>query len=366
MNNKRTSLLGVSTPCYIPATVAGNMPHLTQDNCEKLKDLTLVGINFGELYSSLNFLEQTNMDFNSYLQLPNECKVIFSITDVTNQPIARNTKTQNKATRSFESSNGRKQLGVDEYMKAVNKYKPSSFIALADEVDPTFGYKRQQSAVEMSITWLDECLATRPKATPIFGVLVGGNEPRLRDISVKESCKRSIDGVVISGFGGGESAEFREKTLTLYNEQVPAELPRILLNVGLPLDVLSSVALGVDAFMSSYPLIVTKFSYALVFWTGASNAKNTESQGTTKINLRDKQYERDSRPLLPGCDCFACNRFSRAYINHLLNVHEMLADVLLYMHNMHHYYQFFSAIREQIAAGTFESYRETFTYKYLQ
>ncbi|OQR93586.1 queuine tRNA-ribosyltransferase domain-containing protein [Achlya hypogyna] len=361
---RRTSFLGVPTPCYIPATVAGNMPHLTPDNCAKLADLSLVGVNFGELFSSMAFLEQTKMDFKSYLHLPNECKVIFSITDVTNMPIARNTKTQTKSMRSFESSNGRKQITADEYMKAVNQYAPSSFLALADEVDPTFGYKRQQTAVETSIAWLDECIAARPADTPVLGVLVGGNEPRLRDISVKETVKRAIDGVAISGFGGGETQAFREATLLSYQTTVPAALPRLLLNIGQPLDVLASVGLGVDAFMSSYPLIVTKFAYALVFWT--DNESTAEAMETTKINLRDKQYERDARPLLPGCSCFACARHSRAYINHLLNVHEMLADVLLYMHNMHHYYAFFAAIRASIANGTFERYRDEFTTKYTQ
>ncbi|KDO23471.1 hypothetical protein SPRG_11394 [Saprolegnia parasitica CBS 223.65] len=360
---RRSSLLGVPTPCYIPATVAGNMPHLTPDNCTKLEDLSLVGVNFGELFSSLAFLEQTQMDFKSYLQLPNDAKIIFSITDVTNMPIARNTKTQASAQRSFESSNGRKQITADEYMKAVNTYAPSSFFALADEVDATFGYKRQQTAVETSLTWLDECLAARPTGTPIFGVLVGGNEPRLRNISATETCKRPIDGVVIAGFGGGETAAFREETLVQYQTQVPTSLPRILLNVGQPLEVLASVSLGVDAFLSSYPLLVTKFSYAMVFWIGDAS---TEAMETTKINLRDKQYERDAKPLLPGCTCFACARHSRAYINHLLNVHEMLADVLLYMHNLHHYYAFFRAIRDQIAAGTFDAYRATFTERYMQ
>ncbi|KAF0682552.1 Aste57867_25350 [Aphanomyces stellatus] len=355
-------LLDVPTPCFVPPTIAGNMPHLTKDNCEKLSEMKLVGVNFAELFSSLAALEATGMSFANFLQLPNDSQIIFSVTDVLTMPIARNTATH----RSLESTNGRKKISPKEYMAAVNTYKPSSFIALADEVDATFGAKRQQSAMDNSLLWLDECLALRQDASSkIFGVLCGGEVPRLRDTSVVETCKRNIDGVVISGFGGTETAEFRHSVLESYHAKVPRHLPRLLLNVGNPLEVLSAVGTGVDAFMSAYPYLVSKFAYALVFWIDDADATTMEEMHmATKINLRDKSYDRDLRPLLPGCTCFACSNHSRAYINHLLNVHEMLANVLLYMHNLHHYFEFFRAIRRHIGRGTFAAYHKAFEAHY--
>ncbi|RHY89561.1 hypothetical protein DYB35_004794 [Aphanomyces astaci] len=342
------------------------MPHLTKDNCEKLSDLKLVGVNYADLFSSLAALEKTGTTFAEFLHLPNDSQVVFSVTDVIANPIARNTATH----RSLESTNGRKKITPREYMAAVNTYKPSSFVALADEVDGTFGAKRQQNAMENSIVWLDECLSLRdPSSSPsrIFGVLCGGDIPRLREISAVETCKRSIDGVVISGLGGGETLEFRHQVLELYAKVVPTALPRLLLNVGNPLEVLAAVASGVDAFMSSYPYIVSKFAYALVFWIGSPSTTNepvSSDESATKINLRDKKYDRDMRPLLPGCPCFACTHHSRAYINHLLNVHEMLANILLYMHNLHHYFAFFKAMRCHIGNGTFPAFHDEFAAKY--
>ncbi|CAK4336727.1 unnamed protein product [Aphanomyces euteiches] len=353
-------ILGISTPCYIPATIAGNMPHLTKDNCEKLSELKLVGVNFAELYASLAALEQTGMTFREFLNLPNDSQIIMSVTDVLSMPIARNTATH----RSVESTNGRKKISPKEYMDAVNAYKPSVFIAIADEVDGTFGAKRQQTAMENSLLWLDECISLRGDASSrIFGVLCGGEVPRLRETSAVETCKRNIDGVVISGLGGCESLDFRHSTLQSYNKLVPTALPRLLINIGNPLEVLSAIACGVDTFMSSYPFIVSKSAYALVFWLDEGEAKLEEST-ETKINLRDKKYDRDLRPLLPGCPCFACTHHSRAYINHLLNVHEMLASILLYMHNLHHYYGFFGAMRRHIASGTFPAYHTAFEAHY--
>ena len=80
-----------------------------------------------------------------------------------------------------------------------------------------------------------------------------------------------------------------------------------------------------------------------------------------KIQLRDRRYERDQRALLPGCTCPTCAHYTRAYIAHLLNTNEMLAEGLLYAHNLHHYLSFFAAMRRHISAGSFDSFASHFT-----
>ncbi|GLC56679.1 hypothetical protein PLESTB_001133900 [Pleodorina starrii] len=81
----------------------------------------------------------------------------------------------------------------------------------------------------------------------------------------------------------------------------------------------------------------------------------------TKINLWSTSYRLDKGPLLPGCGCFTCRRHSRAYVHHLLNTHEMLADVLLEAHNTSHVMAFCQAIREAISEGRFELYQQWFS-----
>lgn len=80
----------------------------------------------------------------------------------------------------------------------------------------------------------------------------------------------------------------------------------------------------------------------------------------TKINLRATLYSKDTSAVLEGCTCYTCKNHTKAYINHLLNVHEMLAQTLLELHNTHHYLRFFRLIRESIKAGNFEQFREKF------
>lgn len=79
-----------------------------------------------------------------------------------------------------------------------------------------------------------------------------------------------------------------------------------------------------------------------------------------KLNLRSLEYRLDKRAILPGCKCFACQNHSRAYIHHLLHVQEMLAEVLLEMHNTHHYMAMFEAVRQAIQQGRFQQYRQWF------
>lgn len=78
------------------------------------------------------------------------------------------------------------------------------------------------------------------------------------------------------------------------------------------------------------------------------------------LSLRDAQYRVDRGAIDPNCACYTCRTHSRAYINHLLNTHELLAPTLLMYHNLHVLDQFFVAVRTQIDAGTFEEFHRDF------
>ena len=87
-----------------------------------------------------------------------------------------------------------------------------------------------------------------------------------------------------------------------------------------------------------------------------------KATGATKLNMLDKQHKEDQRPLVQGCKCFACKNHTRAYVHHLLLVHEMTAQILLELHNTHQMLEWFARIRKSIAQGTFEKLRQDFTH----
>ena len=66
------------------------------------------------------------------------------------------------------------------------------------------------------------------------------------------------------------------------------------------------------------------------------------------IDLKSPEMVRDNRPVVEGCDCLCCTKHTRSYVHHLLNVHEMLAETLLVMHNIRHYQRLFEVIRDEI------------------
>jgi queuine tRNA-ribosyltransferase subunit QTRTD1 len=162
-----------------------------------------------------------------------------------------------------------------------------------------------------------------------------------------------------------------------------------------PEDILMAVSQGVDLFDSSYPMQATACGYALSFpltpeaaaqqqqqqqdvlspaaaaaaapsnpfGTATSSVDEVEADAgadDSKINLWAVRHRLDKGPLVQGCSCFTCRNHSRAYIHHLLLTHEMLAGVLLEMHNTHWWLGFFGAVREAVQQGRLQQYMEWF------
>ncbi|KAF8953315.1 hypothetical protein BGZ46_003235, partial [Entomortierella lignicola] len=127
-----------------------------------------------------------------------------------------------------------------------------------------------------------------------------------------------------------------------------------------------SIALGADLFDTSYPYQLTEDGKASLYSFGVTdkNSSNSTGSGLKKrwINLWDDEHQDKFVPLLEGCECYACKggRHTRAYINHLLKAHEMLATVLLMSHNMYQYSKFFANVRQSIQDETFEQYSSSF------
>jgi GNAT superfamily N-acetyltransferase len=134
----------------------------------------------------------------------------------------------------------------------------------------------------------------------------------------------------------------------------------------------------VDLFEVEYPHLLTLLGQAAVFPIDAADQPALGAPASalpvTKIHLRDSRYAHDKAPLLEGCACYTCANHTRAYLHHLLNVHEMTAPILLDLHNLHHYARFMAAIRSSLAApaaahgggsSSFEAFRAQFLARFL-
>lgn len=276
----------------------------------------------------------------------------------------------NKFGASFETPSGRRLVKPSDYMELISCMKPNIWASLADEVPAWVTEKRNKVSVDRTLRWLDACIALDvASGTNSFGVIVGGSSLEQRKLCATEVSKRNVSGFWIAGFGFGESIEERCTLLNATTDCLPREKPRLVSRLGLPEEVLEGVAAGIDLFDSTYIYQLTMGGFALIFPVDMveremqNGVLNTTDGDSTKINLRATTYRKDTSRLVDSCNCFTCQNHTRAYLNHLLNVHEMLAQILLEIHNTHHYLRFFHSIREAIKVGEFDLFRQEFVKK---
>ncbi|KAI9084691.1 hypothetical protein K1719_033335 [Acacia pycnantha] len=266
---------------------------------------------------------------------------------------------------SFETPCGRLLIKPKDYMEMISHMGPNIWVALADEVPAWVNDKRNKTSVDRTVRWLDDCLALNPAGGCAFGTIVGGSNLEERKRCAEEVAKRNVSGYWIGGFGLGESIDERPPLLTAIMDILPDDKPRMVSGLGLPEEVLQGISTGIDLFDSTYVYSLTLGGYALTFPLDKHrNHYNMQlsqiGSDSTKINLRATVYRKDLSPIVANCTCYTCKNHTKAYINHLLNVHEMLAQILLEIHNTHHYLMFFRLIRETIKDGSFEQFRQTF------
>jgi queuine tRNA-ribosyltransferase len=188
------------------------------------------------------------------------------------------------------------------------------------------------------------CRATPGQAQ--FGIIQGGTYRDLRDASVAGTVAVGFEGYAIGGLSVGEPTETMYELTAHTTAQLPADRPRYLMGAGTPLDLVESVARGVDLFDCVLPT------------RNARNGQLLTRRGP--IAIKNARYATDPDPPDPGCDCSTCRRHSRAYLRHLFLAGEMSGAVLNTLHNLHFYLDTMRAIRKAIEFGNFDSYRRAF------
>ncbi|HUN93753.1 MAG TPA: tRNA guanosine(34) transglycosylase Tgt [Burkholderiaceae bacterium] len=176
-------------------------------------------------------------------------------------------------------------------------------------------------------------------ANALFGIVQGGMHEDLRDESIAALAEIGFDGYAIGGLSVGEPKEEMLRVLRHAAPRLPADRPRYLMGVGTPEDLLDGIACGVDMFDCVMPT------------RNARNGWLFTGQGDIKI--RNQRYRMDTAPLEPGCACYTCRHFTRAYLHHLQRVNEILGARLNTIHNLHFYLDLMARARAAIEAGRF-------------
>jgi queuine tRNA-ribosyltransferase len=205
-------------------------------------------------------------------------------------------------------------------------------------------YKTAKASMEMSMRWarLSKGAFKQRPGYAMFGIVQGSTYSDLRLQSASALTDIGFDGYAIGGLAVGEGQEAMLSVLEATVPHLPSDLPRYLMGVGTPDDIIKAVQRGIDMFDCVIP-------------TRAGRTARAYTSSGVK-NLRNAQFIDDPRPLDAGCACPACARHSRAYLHHLFRAKEMLGPMLLTWHNLTYYQSLMVGLRSSIHQRRLSSY----------
>jgi len=224
----------------------------------------------------------------------------------------------------------------------------ADIIMAFDECKAPDTEKAVEESMELTRRWAQRSLdkvKSSGSQQQLFGIVQGSIYPELRKKSAEDLVSMGFDGYAIGGLSVGEKEEVMYSMVDATLPYLPEDQPRYLMGVGTPVNIIESVARGVDMFDCVLPT------------RNARHGHLYTSQGM--INIRNAQYINDFTPLDPNCNCTTCTKYTRAYLRHLINAGEYLATPLLVRHNLAYYLDLMKEIRQSIEEGRFETLRQS-------
>lgn len=246
---------------------------------------------------------------------------------------------------------GAKHLITPEYAVEIQEALGADIIMAFDECTPypaTRDYAHE--SLERTLRWAKRCRDSKKETgQALFGIVQGGTYSDLRKQSAEALVDTGFDGYAIGGLSVGETKPLMYEMVEATAPSLPADQPRYLMGVGTPEDLVECVDRGIDMFDCVMP---------------TRNARNgTFFTSFGKVVIRNARYERDHQPIDPGCACYTCKNFTRAYLRHLFNASEISALRLGTIHNVFFYLNLMRSVRASIKQGRFKEFKKEFLAK---
>ena len=345
-NNARLGRINTSrglidTPAFMPVGTQGTVKSIFPDDILKTKSQIILGNtyhlllrpgieilkNFGGLHKFMNWNKPILTDSGGY-QIMSLSK--FNKIDI-------------KIGAIFKSHlDGKKIILSPEKSIQVQKAINSDIIMVLDECPKlTKDKKILSNAINVSTHWAKRSKVEfgKDKKKALFGIAQGGLYKDLRIESISRLKEIDFDGYAMGGLAVGENQNDMFEILNETTNFLPKNKPRYLMGVGTPSDILGAVKEGIDMFDCVMPTRSGRTGLAFT-WDG-------------KLNLKNSKFQSDKSPLDAKCDIKELNKYSKSYLNHLIKSDEILASMLISLHNIYFYQQFMREIRENIKNGTF-------------
>ena len=246
-------------------------------------------------------------------------------------------------------------MGPEESMQIQSNL--GSTIAMAFDECPSSRADRTyiQNSVDRTTRWLERCkkkmqeLNSLPDTVNphqmLFGINQGGVFADIRIEHAKRISELDLDGYAVGGLAVGETHDEMYYILDEVVPYLPENKPTYLMGVGTPANIIEAVDRGIDFFDCVYPSRNGRHGHVYTHHG--------------KLNLFNKKFELDPRPIEEGCQCPACRTYSRAYIRHLLKAKEMLGMRLCVLHNLYFYNHLMEEIRGAIDEHRYKEFKKT-------
>lgn len=247
---------------------------------------------------------------------------------------------------------GSKHLFTPEKVMSIEENLGADVIMQLDQCSE-YGYTHAQAerAMELTSRWLERCLAAKTRDDQaLFPIVQGNMYDDLRLESLRRAKPHATEGIAIGGLSVGEPKSRMYEILELIRPELPEAVPRYLMGVGSPDCLIEGVKRGIDMFDC---VLATRI---------ARNGTAFTSGG--KAVVRNAVYAEDFTSLDKNCNCYCCKNYTKAYLRHLINVNEMLASMLLSLHNITFLHKLMSDMREAIFADSLTDFAEKFYSEY--
>ena len=246
-------------------------------------------------------------------------------------------------------------MGPEESMQIQSNL--GSTIAMAFDECPSSRADRTyiQNSVDRTTRWLERCkkkmqeLNSLPDTVNphqmLFGINQGGVFADIRIEHAKRISELDLDGYAVGGLAVGETHDEMYYILDEVVPYLPENKPTYLMGVGTPANIIEAVDRGIDFFDCVYPSRNGRHGHVYTHHG--------------KLNLFNKKFELDPRPIEEGCQCPSCRTYSRAYIRHLLKAKEMLGMRLCVLYNLYFYNHLMEEIRGAIDEHRYKEFKKT-------
>jgi queuine tRNA-ribosyltransferase len=334
----------IDTPAFMPVGTQGTVKGIFTDDIKKTNTQIILGNTYHLLLRpGIDVLEKFKglhdfMNWNKPILTDSGGYQIMSL--------SKFNKIDLKIGAIFKSHlDGKKIILSPEKSIQVQKSINSDIIMVLDECPKLTADKKILSkAIDISTHWAKRCKIEfgNDKKKALFGIAQGGLNKDLRLESIEKLTEIEFDGYAMGGLAVGEKQSDMFKILNETTSFLPKNKPRYLMGVGTPSDILGAVKEGIDMFDCVMPTRSGRTGLAFT-WDG-------------KVNLKNSKYQNDKTPLDGECDIRQLNKYSKSYLNHLIKSNEMMASMLISLHNIHFYQQFMREIRHNVQNGTFLSF----------